>query len=541
MGLATPRVRIVSTAAVTVAALVAAQILLVMHRLNGQFVYTLDDPYIHLTLARQIGEGHYGLQSGVAAAPSSSILYPFLLAGLMGAGLGSWAAMLVNVAAAMASLGLVAVLAVEVVPGLRTMPAPLVVAPATLVALGLNLVGLAMTGMEHGLQVALTLAWLVGARRFLHTGQVTLAWWSCAALLPLVRYEDATLWLATVALLAMRRHRGAALGLLLAGAAAIGAFSLMLHALGLPPLPSSVLIKSSGPAHAGQPALVAMALHVAEMVTSNIGSGEGLFLTCLTLTVAAMVGIKWTSTDAADRNAAILGLVAVAVGATHLALGRVDGFSRYAVYVLALEAGVLLIGCTTGRRTPRRRGAWRPWAPALIVPALALALTSPVAIYMHRSLRSDIAARNIYEQQFQMHRLVADFYRQPVGVNDIGLVAFDDPVPVLDLWGLGSEDARLARRGDPTGAWMKTLADRHGVGLAMIYDDWFPARPASWIRVAALRLAGPQESAGGDVVTLYATAPDRVAAIDRALDRWAPTLPPGVALTRGPGPAVPRV
>lgn len=538
--LGAPRARVVVATVATVAVLLAAQVLLVTRQLDGHFTYTLDDPYIHLTLARQIGEGHYGLQPGAAAAPSSSILYPFLLAGLMRAGAGIWAAMIVNAVAALASIGLIAVLALDAVPELRKAPAALVAPLAATAALGLNLVGLAMTGMEHGLQVALTLAWLIGAWRFLRDGRVTAAWLGTAAVLPLVRYEDASLWLATVALLAVRRRRGSALGVFLVGAAGLGAFSLMLHALGLPLLPSSVLIKSSGPSHAGQSAAVALALHVGEMVKSNVGFGEGPFLICLTLTVAAMVGLKWRSPDPADRTAAILGVVAVAVGATHLALGRVDGFSRYAIYVMALDAGVLLIGCCTGRWRPRRDGVWQRWAPALIVPVLALAATSPVMIFMHRSLRSDVAARNIYEQQYQMSRLVADHYRGPVGVNDIGLVSLDNPYPVLDLWGLGSEEARIARRTDPSGVWMKTLADRHGVGLAMVYDAWFPKIPESWIRVADLRLAGPRESAWGDDVAFYATGADRVAAIDAALDRWEPTLPPGVVLTRRPAPAESR-
>lgn len=534
-----PRSRVVAAGAATAAALVLAQVLLVVSRLDGHFLYTLDDPYIHLTLARQIGEGHYGLQPGVAASPSSSIIYPFLLAGLMEVGLGSWAALLVNALAAMASGGLIGLLAVDAVPGLRAAPTALVAALAACVMLALNLAGLAMTGMEHGLQVALTLAWLVGAWRFLRGGPVTAAWLACAAVLPLVRYEDASLWLAAVAVLALRRRLGAALGLFLAGAAALGAFSLMLHALGLPLLPSSVLVKSSGPAHAGQPALVAAVLHLHEMVASNMRFGEGPFLVCLTLAVAAMASLKWGSADPDDRAAAVLGLVGVAVGAVHLTLGRVDGFSRYTIYIMALDAGVLLIGCATGRRRPRDRGAWHRWSPALAVPVLMLALTCPAQLLVHRSLRSDVAARNIYEQQFQMRRLVADFYRRPVAVNDIGLVSLDDPYPVLDLWGLGSEEARVARLEGRSGVWMKTLADRHGVGLAMVYDAWFPDVPASWTRVATLRLAAQRESAWGEVVTFYATAPDRIGAIEAALDRWGPTLPAGVALTRGPGAPAP--
>ena len=46
---------------------------------EGLFTYTLDDPYIHLRLAENISQGHYGINPSEYSAPSSSILWPFLL------------------------------------------------------------------------------------------------------------------------------------------------------------------------------------------------------------------------------------------------------------------------------------------------------------------------------------------------------------------------------------------------------------------------------------------------------------------------------
>lgn len=47
---------------------------------GGVFGYTVDDGYIHLALAQRIQSGFYGINPGEFAAPSSSILWPFLLA-----------------------------------------------------------------------------------------------------------------------------------------------------------------------------------------------------------------------------------------------------------------------------------------------------------------------------------------------------------------------------------------------------------------------------------------------------------------------------
>src|ERR1700722_4478646 len=67
---------VVSILALAIAALAAA-ILVLCH---GHLIYSLDDPYISLALGEQIAHGHYGINAAEASSPSSSILYPFLLA-----------------------------------------------------------------------------------------------------------------------------------------------------------------------------------------------------------------------------------------------------------------------------------------------------------------------------------------------------------------------------------------------------------------------------------------------------------------------------
>ena len=51
------------------AALPAFMLVVQVHFTCG-VIYSLDDPYIHLALARQILHGHYGINPGEFAAPS---------------------------------------------------------------------------------------------------------------------------------------------------------------------------------------------------------------------------------------------------------------------------------------------------------------------------------------------------------------------------------------------------------------------------------------------------------------------------------------
>ena len=71
---------------------------------NGQFAFTLDDPYIHLALAKQLALGNYGINSGEFAAPASSILWPFLLIPATLTPLSEYLVVLINTCFALLSL-----------------------------------------------------------------------------------------------------------------------------------------------------------------------------------------------------------------------------------------------------------------------------------------------------------------------------------------------------------------------------------------------------------------------------------------------------
>ena len=62
------------------ACLILIEFVSIMMLNSGLLVYTLDDPYIHLALAENIKQGHYGINISEFSAPSSSPLWPFILA-----------------------------------------------------------------------------------------------------------------------------------------------------------------------------------------------------------------------------------------------------------------------------------------------------------------------------------------------------------------------------------------------------------------------------------------------------------------------------
>jgi hypothetical protein len=47
-----------------------------LQKTGGTFVYALDDPYIHLAMAEQLVQGHYGINASEPSSPSSSMIWP---------------------------------------------------------------------------------------------------------------------------------------------------------------------------------------------------------------------------------------------------------------------------------------------------------------------------------------------------------------------------------------------------------------------------------------------------------------------------------
>ena len=490
----------------------------------GGLFYTLDDPYIHLALAENIARGHYGINLSEPSSPSSSILFPFLLAAFVPAGLDEHAPLLINALAVLATLPVLArILAAHCLAGTGLAGAAPAIALFLLVAL--NGVGVAFTGMEHSLHILVGLVVLLGLLELAARDRVPDYLVACAILLPLIRFEGlAVTGAALLVLLERRRFREAAI-VVAALAAALALYAGAMAAMGLPVLPSAVFVKLS-PAETSLPDRPVLSFAVATIVNVIQGVGTKSFALLLILFALLVYAYRTNVAGTAGRSLAAFGMLIVLA---HLLFGKFGWYARYELYLLFLvvpivlylyrDALVRLFGADRRRR-------------------LVVAAVAATALVLHLGPRvlatAPLAARNIASQQYQMHRFVTGCWRRPVAVNDLGWVAYRNDAHVLDLWGLGSERARRARMARAPG-WMAGIVAERDVALAMIYEDWFEGRiPAAWRKLATLRLAGPRISAARDAVAFFATREDAVAPLTACLDRFKDTLPSGAILELEP-------
>jgi len=473
------------------AAFVALQVR--AYRVAGAFEYPLDDPYIHLAMAEQIRRGGYGVNAGEFAAASSSPLFPFLLAPLTDTPFARFLPLGLNLVGLVLAAWVWGRILDQV--GYREMTSGLVL--SVVGPLALNFAGVAFTGMEHSLHLAATLAIVSGLITFLderHVGRMLIAG---VVLSPLLRFEGLALALAAAVVVLAGRSARAGAGLILAAVAPVGGFALWLMALGLEPLPSSVTAKlstsDSGPAG-----------YVTSKLLQLAGSSAAFAFVALVLVLA--MSMRWTT---AYRP---LVLAVGAASGAHLVLGRFGWMNRYEIYILAALAATVAAVSVNVRISGR---------------ALAMTLLFAAFVYVPpQVLAYDDATFPVLLQHGEMTRFAHDHLAQPVAVNDLGKVAFQNPDYVVDLWGLANRDALRFRLDGATPGWANTVTDAHDAKVAMVYDDWFGDDLADeWQLLGQLSLKVDKGQVARDTVSFYLTDPDDAAPYVAMLEAWATDLP----------------
>lgn len=513
---------------------------------HGHFAYTLDAPYTHLTLAEQISHGTYGLNPGEPSAPSSTILFPLLLVPLLG--LGQWGPALLCLAATIGSGLAVCALADACDIHLERMRPIHLAAITCSLAIALNVIGVALTGLEHTLHTMLTILSLLGLVRFLQRGRSDWWWLLTIILLPLVRFEAMAAVLTDAFVLFVAGKRGYAAFVLAAGLSLVFAFALFLHSQGLPYLPTSVTarsqIASSGLGMQTHHGILSVLRSVAVVLKRNLLS----FGATQILLMMVLAGWALRSFIALTRDRLLGGLPGrlppvnaagepaaagirfitpaaagffILIAAAQLLAGSLQSAGRYEVYLFALGACSLMV-CYRERvaefvETMRLGGC-------IGVCLTALALFAGYAI---RTIDDIPASQTLYVGSFQLRRFITDDYQHAFAITRPGLVKFHNPHFMLDLSGLASAQVQKALTTHPAGdtEWMDRIVRQHGIGLVIIYADTETKPPVEWTPLATLQATNPSLGSGGNIATFYAVRPENIPLITTALKQFKPTLP----------------
>ena len=506
-----------------------------LRRTQGNVVYALDDAYIHMAMAKNlVRHGVWGITADGFSSTSSSPLWTLLLAlSYAAAGVNSMSPFILSLLSAC----LVLVVAHWTLRAFRAPPSVVLVVLLALIFLT-PLPNFIFSGMEHGLQTALTLAVAFLAARVLSSADTQTdpryyyGLLALAPLITLVRFEG--LFLASVIALGFLLHKQMRRGFLfgLSAALPVVVYGLVSELHGWPWLPTSVLLKSSL-LDANTPlSFLHAVIHGAYV---NLGRGAhlvALILLALLLEVVVRDEEGWAWN--AER---VMTAIFVGTGILHLGFAAVGWFYRYEAYLVAL--GIVVVGCrhkvllqvlgrSSGAATPPREPRFASAAAFLLVVSLTLCSSRGVT-----ALKDILQATvNLYEQQYQMGIFLKRYYpHSVVAIDDIGAVDFFADIHCLDLWGLATPAvARLRRQGDYGKEEIARLALQRGAAIAVVHDFYYRhlgGLPAEWTKVGEWQVRN-NVVGGSPTVSFYALKASEAGPLRAHLSGFSAELPPGV-------------
>jgi hypothetical protein len=428
---------------------------------GGHLTYALDDAYIHMAMARNLAlDGVWGVQSDSFAAASSSPLWTALLGtSFRVAGVSDVIPLVLNTVLAILCIATVAlVLEHERVPNavmFAVIPGVVLITP---------LVPMVWIGMEHTLHILLTLMVVWGVTASLKRHSVARIGGLCGLVMLMVatRYEGEFVVAGGAVVFALARRVGAAVAIIIAGALPIIGIGAWNVTHGWFFLPASIMMKQTVlPATQGSSLLGSIIGNVAH------ANAPPAFLVLLGVAVLLL-----TSQRRSNRQPLLVIFVTASV--FHLAFAKFGWLFRYESYLMTLGATAVAAAAV---QAERYRTGWRlravTAAEIAVVVVIALLAAADRTIASH-AVTADVAG-HIFRQHRQIAELLRRYYdRDPVAVNDIGVVSYYSQARIYDLVGLGSlEVATLRRSGSWDAAHMNGSLSRANVSVAVVYDTWF--------------------------------------------------------------------
>lgn len=492
-----------------------------LHQTQGTQVFLTDDAYIHASLAKNLVlHGVLSVSPPDYSSCASSIIWPLLLGGCFAIfGIHLWIILALNAIFAVGSLW-VADCLMEELAGENFLKIRIFV--LLLLVVAASLVVQTFVGLEHNLQILTILLLLRAATRVL-AGEAGEQKALCVygVLAVMCRYESVFAIMLIFAFLCWQRRFG--LGILLSVLSAMPVVLASVYGIskGALLLPNSLLLKSTA---ADRFRLFPSLAWPTDYPFFLLVSGGALTLVCLLLVSAQFSKNK--SWRLPDKPRVFLYLV-TALTLMHYQFARTGWILSYEAYLVALA--LIACACAFVIYARNQKSPTESRDILLVYVAMVLVLVG-IRIY-----QSDVILqkgfRQIYLQQFQMARFLAQYYPgAPIAINDIGLMTYYQPRKIVDVYGLAStEITKLKLHGQFDAASLSRITERNGVRVALVYREPLgSALPPEWKLAGAWKL--PEHYiVGGDTVSFYALNDSELGPLRQALSNYASCLPAGIA------------
>lgn len=499
---------------------------------DGTFTYALDDPYIHMAIAKNFSQhGVWGVTSEAFTSTTSSPLWTFLLALIyLFTGVNSLTPLILNIIFATMAV-LVTYLLLQMYKVNTSLTAAVLLGVVFLTPLPT----LVFSGMEHTLQILIMIPYLYLAAVLIaaenhETGSRVLKWLLLLTpLLVLIRFESLFLVAAICLLLLWRRRWQYSLYFMLAALVPHVIYTAISIAKGWFWLPSSLILKSQFPGlSTPRPVVRWVLFRIAEQLLDNP------WILLLLIVVLLLLILRMDTARGIWDKGQVMIVLYVLTAILHLQFANTGWFFRYEAYLIALGLVVIALTAREFSLGPMLlnhsvKHINLKWPSFLVL--IILLLVPFVQRTSEAFTQTPRAMTSVYEQMYQMGLFLERYYHgKAVAVNDIGAINYLADTRSIDVFGLGSKDvASLIKENNFNRRQIEDYFLTKDVKIAALNNLWYQEDkvPSGWIEVGSWE---DEDTAFGKykLAIFYAVDPAEQDELIKNLREFAPELPDNV-------------
>lgn len=513
-------------------------ILLTISITNNQsnFIYSLDDTYIHLSIAKNFAEsGNWSVNGSSFSSSTSSPLWTFIISiTYLIPSSNLYSPFFLNLSIS----ALLLIICYNLLKKINLSSSLIFVVLLALIFF-IPIPFLVFTGLEHLLHTLLIILYVYlsadlisnvdyvipgnESRYFKKYKYLVLL----TLLIVLIRYESLFFVFTSGILFILRKKYLLGITIILSGLIPITIYGIISIANGWPFIPAPILLKANLPDFS-----------TIKGILKSLGLNSLIQLTnCIPLLLLFIASLLLLliryNTEKNLWNTSTFFLVIFITGLLlHMQFSSLS--IRYEAYLIGLGIiGVLFEGNQYLTNSKFLAITRKHVISRLIFLLVVLFIFLP---FFRRGLsnieKTIRATNNIYEQQYQLASFLNSYFNhQSVAANDIGAINYFTDTKCLDLWGISNREILLLKLANNYNTEkINQISNSNNVKIAVVYEKWFKSfggLPDSWEKICSWTISD-NVICGDSIVTFYSTKSSFSDSLANSLKEFSPKLPKGI-------------
>lgn len=497
---------------------------------EGHFIFALDDPYIHMSMAKNFAaHGNWATNNMDFTSASSSPLWVLLISAVYYLfGVSVAAPFILNILFQILSI----VIAYNI---LREFGVSKFLFYALLAFVLITpMPAILFTGMEHSAQVSFALLFVLLSSRLISSdankNNNTIKYLLLVTpILTGLRFECLFLVSVVSLLLLLRKNFFYSSLIFFSGILPIVIYGIISTSHGWFFLPNPILLKSSLPGYT-QVEILRSCYRAFKNITE-----PHIFLFLIVSSFLYVFNYKRLKNLWCRKQVFLLIVIFTTILNMSLIEFHQNGwFYRYDAYLMAL--GVIAIVISVYDYVPHILDLLNKKAGIFVrstILILTILLISPFVLRALTFFEIPFATKNIHDQHFQISKFVNNYASGiTLAANDIGMIDFFSNSEVLDLYGLANMDVardKLNRRYSTEE--IDNITKRRDIKLAIVYENGYEqygGLPSGWEKIGEWTMTDHNFVCGYETVTFFSVNNKDINNLRKILREFSGQLPESV-------------